>query len=443
MTSAPAAAPAAARHASPWREALRIPRAAWLVALALLALRALALVATTAPDRPLNGDEPNYHVVAHHIAAGDGIVRDGKPWVLRPPGWPLLLAGAYTLFGEDRRVGVALQGVLDAITIVTWSLIALALWRSRMAAALMFGVMLVWPPFLRESRWLQTEPPFTTLVALLCAACMALVARPGFARGALVGVVAAAAVWIRPPGLLVTIGLVIGWLVAGPRPWRRSAAALLGLVLGLVLALAPLAIRNTRVLGRFLPVSVGSGDMLFVGTLESTGGRWDQQVWRRDRAAVLAADSVRLGRAPDLIEADRALLRETLRRWADDPGHALRMAGVRLARLVLLPFDPNERPLLRGAFLAVLIAMYVLAIPAAWRSLRDPTAPRFAAVLALALEVFALLSSAFYTNSRYFEPLRPMVFVLAIGTIVMWRSGVPRSADAGYTAGRPAPRRAS
>jgi hypothetical protein len=165
-------------------------------------------------------------------------------------------------------------------------------------------------------------------------------------------------------------------------------------------------------------------------------------VWRRDRAAVLAADSVRLGRAPDLIEADRALLRETLRRWAADPLHALRMAGVRLARLVLVPFDADERPLLRGGFLAVLIALYLLAIPAAWRALRDPDAPRFAAVMALALEVFVLLSSAFYTNSRYFEPLRPMVFALAIGTLVRWRSGATRSADARYTAGRPAPRRA-
>ena len=43
--------------------------------------------------------------------------------------------------------------------------------------------------------------------------------------------------------------------------------------------------------------------------------------------------------------------------------------------------------------------------------------PAMAGLLAVTLIVNVIALSMFYTNSRYFEPLRPLVMILAAGTL--------------------------
>ncbi|OGF22840.1 MAG: hypothetical protein A2V63_02735 [Candidatus Eisenbacteria bacterium RBG_19FT_COMBO_70_11] len=107
--------------------------------------------------------------------------------------------------------------------------------------------------------------------------------------------------------------------------------------------------------------------------------------------------------------------------WKTAPWPSTVIGIKRFWRLCFLPLSGDDRPWLRVGFLLVLAALYGVALPSGARGLRDPTGPLgFAGVLLIATLAFSLASSFFYTNSRYFESVRPMLLVLAAGPIAGW-----------------------
>jgi len=66
---------------------------------------------------PLIGDEGHYVGIAETIAQGAGIP-DRWVW-LRPPGYPLILAGLLRLLGRDLHAPMILQTVAGALVVAT------------------------------------------------------------------------------------------------------------------------------------------------------------------------------------------------------------------------------------------------------------------------------------------------------------------------------------
>src|SRR6185503_4896715 len=155
---------------------------------------------------------------------------------------------------------VVVPSLFDVGTIVATAWLAGRLFGSRWAAALAFLLTAFWPPFYRESLFLQTEPLFTMLVAFLMARFYVLVERPSFAVGLSCGVLAGLSALVRPTGLVVLAGLGLGWLVQSGYRALRSWRALAAVALGVVLVVVPWTIRNYRVSGSFVPVAVGTGE---------------------------------------------------------------------------------------------------------------------------------------------------------------------------------------
>jgi 4-amino-4-deoxy-L-arabinose transferase-like glycosyltransferase len=394
-------------------------RALWIGAAALLVLRLAALVAVTPADGPLTGDEPAYAELARNLAGGHGYALDGEPWVRRPPGWPVALAGIQAVLGESRRAVVLFQGLFDAGAALAFAWLAGRLHRSRAAAVLTFLAVALWPPFFRESRFMQTEPLFTLGVALLAGACARLAVRPTAGAALLTGVLAGLAVLVRPTGLALLAGLLLGWFLRDAGPVRRRATGLVLVVAGLALALAPWTARNALVFGRFVPVSTGGGEMFLTGAALETGGRWRPEVFLPLVDRVVAGEAVRLGRAPDPVEIDRAMLRAGLEAWRHEPLTSLSIAAKRVYRLCFVPLSAEDRPGLRLAFLVTLLALYVLAVPEGLAGFRERGGwPAFRAILLVGVATYVLAVSFFYTNSRYMEPVRPLLVVLAVGPVV-------------------------
>ena len=328
----------------------------------------------------------------------------------------MVLAVVRATAGDGIRAGVAVQGLFDAITILLAAWVAGRLF-GRRAAVLAFMFTLLWPPFLRESRFLQTEPMFTCALAVVATLCVRLARSRSTALALWLGATGAVAALVRPNGVIPLAVLALGAGIAVPR-LRQHPRMLVALALAFLCVLAPWTARNWHVFHRLVPVSSGGGELFFMGTNTETDGRWDHVEWKRLRLHVLADASARAGHPLDALEADHALLSAGLANWSRDPAYQLGLWLKRAGRLVFVPLG-QERGVLRLLFLLTILAVHALAVTGAVRAARTRTPEgRLALVLLATVLVSACTSTLFYCNSRYFEPLRWFELVLAAGILV-------------------------
>ncbi len=396
----------------------RLAPALWVVIGLLAIIRLAALLTVITPAEPLSGDEPIYDSIARNLLDGEGYSYKDAPWVWKPPGWPMALAGIYQVAGHSRRAVSTFQGLCDTGTALLGAWVAWQIFGTSFATLAAFVTLLFWPPFFNESRFMQTEPLYTLMVTASIAVFVAFTKRPRPGIAFAFGVVAGLASLVRPTGLVPAGGLLIGWFLIEPVAARRGRWHLWATALGLVLALAPWTIRNAIVFHGFVPVSTGGGEHFYMGTTPDTDGRWDPVKWTVLRARVLDREAARLGHPLDPLETDRALLRAGLQNWRRDPIGSVVIGAKRFWRLVFLPLETTDRPWLRIGFFAALIGVYTLAVMAGFRGgpERGPTR-RMARIFLIALAINAAVGSLVYARSRYFEPVRPLALILAAGVL--------------------------
>ncbi|MFI5371651.1 MAG: ArnT family glycosyltransferase [Candidatus Eisenbacteria bacterium] len=349
---------------------------------------------------------------------------------MRTPGWPVVLAGIHVVSGESRRVVVMWQAIFDAVTALGLGHLALRLFRRREAAAVAFLWVALWPPFMISSRHIFTEPLFMMLVTLMwIAAERALGDRAGNAFP--VGLWCGAAAMVRATAPVMIVGVLIGWWWLARPNWSRVWRFALWVALGFTLIVGPWAARNALVFGRFIPLSLQSGELFYQGVMLETDGRWDHDAFERARRGVLEREAARLGHPPDAMESDRAMRREGLEILRSHPAESALIALKRLWRIVFTPVVSSDRAPARLGFFVAILLLYALALPVALRSARAGDATgRFPAILAVTWAVTLLVSAAFYSTSRYAEPFRTIPMLLASGTVgaFLARGSTPRSA---------------
>jgi hypothetical protein len=230
-------------------------------------------------------------------------------FALRVPGYPAFLAACRTILG-DRTLGVRLvQAGLGALSV--WLLYHLSSeilgtgerltpasrTRSGQAARGLWTIPLVasvlgalHPHFVVISSLLLSEAVFLPLMLLVLWA-MALIWKSAaepmtwrlFARALGVGVLSGTAILVRPSWALFVPTMLFAWFWSLARsrggalqPRFRSAAGIVAAIsLGLVLVMSPWWIRNTRILGRFVPTAVWIGASLYDGLNSNATGASD------------------------------------------------------------------------------------------------------------------------------------------------------------------------
>jgi len=194
------------------------------------------------PWKLWSGDACEYAEMGRRLAAGEGFttgviypaeLRFGagadKPAVMRPPAWPVALAGAFAVAGPSERAAHALTGALfvgtAALTTVLGSTLA-----GPLVGALAGVTLATTPAFLALAMDPVSETPFAFLVTL--AFLLFVRSGPAFAIGLVCGAayltryngllllpVFGAALWLRAPRSFRPVWLCVAGFAAIAAPW--------------------------------------------------------------------------------------------------------------------------------------------------------------------------------------------------------------------------------
>lgn len=179
-----------------------------------------------------------------------------------PPGYSILMALLFAVFGESDAAIQFFQIACDALAAVLIFLIVARLLPG--SVAVIAGLLVALSPQFAWNSVLLLPDSLSVLPILLAIYCLARAYKrprllPFIAAGALVGL----SCWLRANAMLLAPFLLLAIPFLFERRLRlRYAAALLG---GAALVIAPLTIRNAIVFGHFIPVSLGAGQTLLEG----------------------------------------------------------------------------------------------------------------------------------------------------------------------------------
>jgi 4-amino-4-deoxy-L-arabinose transferase-like glycosyltransferase len=269
-------------------------------------------------------DSQEYDRWAQAIAGGDWL---GSQVFFQAPLYPYFIATVYTVAGRSLDAIYLLQ-ILAAVAGV-W-----ALWRAgramgdERAGLIAAALAAVYGPFLFYDVQLLKESPAVTVTGFLLWALAAARTSDGLRRwlaaGALLGVLAL----LRENALLLLPFLL-------PLAWRRGDGAGLlrrggALVLGLILPLAPVALRNGLVGGDFLPTTFQGGVNFWIGNNPEADGTYRPVVPGKQIPALERQEPVRLaeqalGRRLTPAEVSSYWLRKGLSWATEHPGAFLRL----------------------------------------------------------------------------------------------------------------------
>ena len=182
--------------------------------------------------------------------------------LMHPPGYPIVIATIYKISGNSDRALRLFQIACEAVTAVVIFLIAARL-VPRGAAIVAALLVAVAPQLAFRSLVILPDSlsalPLVAAIFLITKAVEDRGAGKMFLAGALIGI----SCWLRADALLLPLFLCAAMLVLFPRGQRgRNALALIG---GAAIVLAPITIRNVLVFRAFVPVALGTGQILTEG----------------------------------------------------------------------------------------------------------------------------------------------------------------------------------
>lgn len=396
------------------------------VVLAALLIRVVILAMT--PQLCLKiVDEQHYHVLATSMIEGRGLASASGPTSLRPPLYPALVAGLWSVTGSrSLQVIRAFQDMLGLATAALVYFVGRRLYdeRAGLAGAV---VTAFYPALVLANSLFLTETVFTFLLTAFVAALVALLQRPrpavALAAGVLLGLAALtrSVVWPFP---LVLVPL-LAWMLPTSRARRMACCVLL--VAGYAALVVPWAVRNTRLQGVPVVIDTIGGMNLRMGNYEFTP---HERIW--DAVSERGARSWIVG-LPVHPPTGGAWTEGQKERWAREqaivfmrrhPGLTLWRAAIKFSDFWALDRDyaaAIQRGLYRPPLWAAVVATaamtaafpLVLGLAIVGVCLRPPADWRSHLVLILLVLFVTAIHSIVFGHPRYRLPLTPVLAVYA------------------------------
>lgn len=314
--------------ATPWWQSFeaRLVLGALLLRLVYLA----TILNTPFFDHPVN-DEMQYDAWAQALAAGQPYLGNYPFW--DAPGYAYVLGSIYWLFGHNLLAVRLIQVIVGTINVMLLYRLALRIFDPTVAVVV--GLLAAtYLPFLYYEGLLLKESIALFLVTSGLLLLVGALAKPTPLAFWSTGVVLGCLSLNRINALsLVAAALLVIWLRT---PARRMAA--LALLLGTVMAIAPVTLRNWIVSEEWVPISVAGGQVLFAAnnpdnttgdSIPTPGVRFSPVYERIDFHRRAEAEA---GRRLTPSEMSAHWKRKALDFMREHPGTMARMVGHRVLR---------------------------------------------------------------------------------------------------------------
>jgi len=422
------------------RPGARVSTALLVILCAGVAVR-VALWFWFADRTPQIFDEKTHDRLAVNLVQyGEFAEEPGEPLSLRPPLYPMLVAGIYAVCGlENYQAARLFQAALSLVTVFLVYRLGAALYTRRVGlwAA---GICCFYPSLLGYNNLILTEVLFTFLLVLfslllvhsLQSRSLGFLAAAGVALG--LAALTRSVLWLFPP----VLGVFLLW--AWPDSLSRRAGAVVLMLAASSLTIAPWAVRNTFLQETFVAVDVMGGRNFMMGNYRHTPlyRSWDaislegEKSWAHELFAnTTAAQCTTQG------QVDKLALRHGLKFVFANPGLTLQRDMIKffdfwgLERELIAGaargyFGPFSRPAL--VLLTVAVAgSYALALFLGVFGLcLAPSANRRLLYFLLLIVLFITgMHTLVFGHSRYHVPLMPLIFVFAAAALVsapeIWR----------------------
>ena len=214
--------------------------------------------------RDLESDEIEYNRLAMNLVEARGYINsaDGAPTSMRPPFYPVFLAGIYKLFGYSYFIAKIIQGFVGSLCVVFLYLLTERVF-NRWVAILTGIFSSFYMSFVYCVNLLYTETLFSFLLIFLIYlvyTAKTIDMTRFFNLGLLCGFLALT----RAEGILLPF-IVIIFILAEKESARLSFILKRGIfsafifLLGFIIVITPWTIRNTRVHNRFVLISTNAG----------------------------------------------------------------------------------------------------------------------------------------------------------------------------------------
>jgi hypothetical protein len=177
-----------------------------------------------------------------------------------PPGYSILMAGIFSVFGESNTAVQFVQIICDSLAAVMILLIAAEL--LPFSAAIVAGMLAAFSPQFAWNSVLLLPDSLAVLPILLAVYCLVrAVRKPRLVTFIIAGVLVGVSCWLRANAMFLTFFFAAAVLLLMRGHWRYALAV----VFGTLLIVLPLTIRNAVVFHRFIPLSLGAGQTLLEG----------------------------------------------------------------------------------------------------------------------------------------------------------------------------------
>ncbi len=360
-------------------------------------------------------DAFEYHRIAVNLLDGRGYSQDGThPTIFVAPGYPIFLAGIYAVFGQDPYRAKAVQTFLGALLI----LIAYGFAREvlpRWGAVLVAWIVAVFPDLVVISNYLYTENLFVPLFLLSLWLTHRAWRKQSLALAGLAGLTFALATLTRGTSMLLPVLFAGLYLLLDRFRWRTVALSAV-LVAVFVAGMVPWTLRNKREFGAFIPVAVGTGDVLFTGNYLPFDGEY------RYEATRALIDSLTLGMP--LVERDQVLRKAALTSIKAHPAATAWLTFRKFFRFWLRIYEnvPSGKPRQTNWLISLPLALSyypllllslvgVWAVRIGWRQWAD---------VLLTLLYFGGIHAVLLPIPRYRMPIIPLMAMLAVAAVWYW-----------------------
>ncbi|HEC83605.1 MAG TPA: phospholipid carrier-dependent glycosyltransferase [Firmicutes bacterium] len=244
------------------------PRVRMLAIVALALIVRIGAIATIedpqqVPRSLAESDAPTYYVLAENLLNGTGYRygEDLQPTAKRTPGYPLLIAATFKVFGRNFNAVRIVQCSLDVVTTSLIFCLTTLLFSSNLAGLLAALAYALYPPAIFSTTYIMTETLYTFLLVGFTVTLMVSILTSNRWLSLAAGILLGLATLTRPGVLFLPLCLLAVGVILKRQLWK----ALLIFIVGFLVTILPWGARNYRTHGKWIMTSTLVGANLYKG----------------------------------------------------------------------------------------------------------------------------------------------------------------------------------